>query len=155
MQDEPLVLSPDGEHLVMVHRAVVERIKARTEKGFSSREAGGILLGSYRGKHIEIFGCTEPMKSDFRTKILFDRKDPGHQAAASSAWKGSGGTDTFVGEWHTHPEPVPSPSWLDRTTWKSQLKRLRMPLVFAIGGWEEIYWCFGERTRLQEMTSVY
>ena len=154
MSDQPLVLSPDGIRLVMVHRHVIDTIASRAERRHSTLEAGGILLGAYRGDHIEILSCTEPMKADFRTRVLFDRKDPGHQAAAMSAWRESGGTDTFVGEWHTHPEAVPRPSWLDMTTWRCQMKRVELPLVFAIGGWSGFYWGIGDTGRVSEMTPL-
>jgi integrative and conjugative element protein (TIGR02256 family) len=154
VRTEPLVLSPDGERLILVHPSVLNSVTSRIEKGTTGREAGGIFLGCYRGAHIEIFGCTEPMLLDVRTRTLFDRMDPGHQAAAISAWKCSKGTDTYVGEWHTHPEFVPKPSRLDGTTWQSQLRRLDVPLVFAIGGWKEIFWALGERGWVKQLKEI-
>jgi integrative and conjugative element protein (TIGR02256 family) len=72
---------------------------------------------------------------------LFDRRDPGHQAEALHRWRQSGRTMTFVGEWHTHPEPVPSPSFIDKMTWKRIAKRHRVtPVVFIIRGFSGWWW---------------
>ncbi|WP_136620903.1 MULTISPECIES: Mov34/MPN/PAD-1 family protein [Mesorhizobium] len=113
-------------------------------------EAGGILIGSYRGSHVEVVGCTVPMPLDLRSRYCFDRRDPGHQAAALKAWHASGRTETFVGEWHTHPEPHPTPSGRDRQTWADIMKKNSNPLVFLIGGWESFWWGVGERGLIVE-----
>lgn len=155
MHVAPLVLTAGDRRLIIVHRRVVDRISARTEVGHATREAGGIFLGSYRGDHMEVFGCTEPMATDIRTRTMFERKDPGHQAIATNAWNNSEGKDTHIGEWHTHPEAFPKPSWLDRLTWKAQMRRMQLPLLFAIGGWREIYWCLGEQGRVTLLDEVH
>jgi integrative and conjugative element protein (TIGR02256 family) len=57
-------------------------------------------------------------------------------------WRDSGRTVTFVGEWHTHPEAVPSPSSLDRNTWRGIARKHKIgPLVFVIRGISG--WWFG------------
>lgn len=103
-------------------------------------EAGGILIGSYRGPHVEVRGCTAPLPGDRRGPRVFDRRDPGHQAAATWAWRSGYGTETFVGEWHTHPQDDPEPSGLDRSTWWHILARRSDPVVFLIGGRRSL-WC--------------
>jgi integrative and conjugative element protein (TIGR02256 family) len=100
----------------------------------SDTEAGGILIGTYRGNHIQIVQCTVPMKRDVRSIYRFDRKDRGHQLAAMLAWTKSSGTHTFVGEWHTHPEDYPVPSYIDRSTWRDITCRKDLPTVFIIMG---------------------
>lgn len=125
---------------VMFAPNVLVTICAYLDQSERSTEAGGILIGSYRGPHIEITSCTTPLPKDARRPLLFDRCDPGHQAAALKAWKESSKTLTFVGEWHTHPEPHPSPSGRDAATWRGIMKRVPDPLVFLIGGWDT-FWC--------------
>lgn len=138
-----MLTSGDGR-FILVHAEVVGLIASRVESGASSREAGGILLGSYRGDHIEVSGFTTPYPKDRRLFALFDRIDPLHQSTALTAWQQSGGTDTYIGEWHTHPEASPSPSWLDTRTWRKLIKRSNAPMVFAIGGFNDIWWGLGE-----------
>lgn len=107
------------------------------------REAGGIFLGGYRGIHIEITGVTEPMPKDRRERYLFDRSDPGHQAAAKSAWQKSARTTTFTGEWHTHPEDRPDPSTRDLQTWEGLIAKAKEPLAFFIIGWSSNWYGVG------------
>jgi hypothetical protein len=57
----------------------------------SSREAGGILLGRYRGPHVEILRCTTPMPKDHRTPFGFVRQDKGHEEIATPTGSGTGG----------------------------------------------------------------
>lgn len=104
------------------------------------KEAGGIFIDSYRGPHIEINTCTTPMPRDVWRPTLFDRSDPGHQAAALKAWKVSGGTKTYVGEWHTHPVDNPVPLDLDLQTWRAVMQIFADPLIFLIAGRRSI-WC--------------
>jgi integrative and conjugative element protein (TIGR02256 family) len=72
------------------------------------------------------------------TATLFDRCDPGHQEYALKNWCDSGAqTKTFVGEWHTHPEPRPSPLRLDLQTWRHVAgKNTAGNTVFLIKGYE-------------------
>jgi integrative and conjugative element protein (TIGR02256 family) len=117
-------------------------------------EAGGILIGNYRGPHVVVEACTTPYSRDCRRRHLFDRQDPGHQAAALDAWKRSGGTDTFVGEWHTHPVDHPTPSGLDLQTWHAVLRRTSEPLVFLIAG-RFSFWCgIGRDGRVRRLTTL-
>ena len=121
--------------LVTLSDEVTREIARFTRHPESGREAGGLLLGSYRGPHVEILKCTTPMLADVRTRFGFVRQDAGHQRAATAEWSQSGGAINFVGEWHTHPEGHPNPSFIDRSSWKKQMRtREPEPLVFLIGG---------------------
>jgi integrative and conjugative element protein (TIGR02256 family) len=63
------------------------------------------------------------MPKDRRTSFGFVRQDKGHQEVATMEWQESGGSVNFVGEWHTHPERHPTPSWIDRRSWRRQMGR--------------------------------
>lgn len=149
---EPLILSPGTGQLVLVHDEVAETIGRHIEVGSDSREAGGIFLGSHRGPHVEVLSCTVPMPHDRRSHIRFDRRDGGHQSAALARWRASQGTDTFVGEWHTHPEALPTPSAVDRRTWIELMGRLPGPFVFAIGGPKSISWYWGLSGQIKRLS---
>ncbi|PIT06435.1 hypothetical protein TSA1_31500 [Bradyrhizobium nitroreducens] len=134
---------------------VVAEIRRFTGPDEANLEAGGILLGCYRGPHVEILECTTPMPLDRRTRNGFVRRDPGHQRRALEVWKVSDRTVNFVGEWHTHPEERPSPSRVDRDTWADQMGRHRDDaLVFVIGGRASFYCGWGENRRLVAMAAV-
>jgi integrative and conjugative element protein (TIGR02256 family) len=70
--------------------------------------------------------------------FAFTRGDPLHQAEATSAWGASGGTVTFIGEWHTHPSGGVAPSAIDLRTWRRLTKANGRPMAFALvvpGSW--------------------
>jgi integrative and conjugative element protein (TIGR02256 family) len=127
--------------IVAIHASVLSTIRKYTLAAERATEAGGIFIGAYRSRHIEIVSCTVPMAGDVRRRFSFDRADPGHQAAAYAAWIDSRHTLTFVGEWHSHPEAAPSPSGLDRRTWAKMMKRQSVfSHFFMIQGWD-CAWC--------------
>jgi integrative and conjugative element protein (TIGR02256 family) len=129
---------------VVVSERVTQEIKNYVMPPENSHEAGGILIGSYRGDHIEISACTLPMPKDKRQRYLFHRTDKGHNGAALAAWKASGHTDTYVGEWHTHPEDHPTPSTIDRLTWVRLTMFASDPMIFVIGGRKSFWWGVGK-----------
>jgi integrative and conjugative element protein (TIGR02256 family) len=86
---------------------VAQTISSFSGRPENSREAGGILVGSYRGPHIQVASCSGPMARDRRTATLFDRCDPGHHEFAFKHWRDSAQTRTFVGEWHILLYAVP------------------------------------------------
>jgi integrative and conjugative element protein (TIGR02256 family) len=126
----------NGLRLVVVNRTVTEKIDRYLRAPENTTEAGGILIGSYRGPHIEITECSEPLRRDRRARLRFDRDDPGHQNLAKERWKESGRILTFVGEWHTHPESFPTPSSIDLNTWRAVTrKKATGSTVFLIRGY--------------------
>jgi integrative and conjugative element protein (TIGR02256 family) len=144
-----------GGRLVILADEVITEIRRFTGPDEANLEAGGILLGCYRGPHIEILECTTPMPLDKRTRYGFVRCDPGHQRRALAAWKVSDRTVNFVGEWHTHPEENPTPSRVDQNTWADQMgQRRNDPLIFIIAGLAAVYCSLGQNSRLLTMAAV-
>ena len=122
-------------------------------------EVGGILIGCYRGPHVEVTGQTKPGPKDRSTSTSFVRTDQQHQRSAIKAWHQSGRTKTYVGEWHSHPAGSPKPSHIDESTWRSVVQKLAEPCVFVIvspTGWRLYRTCttgkrqFTARMRLVE-----
>jgi integrative and conjugative element protein (TIGR02256 family) len=95
-------------------------------------EGGGILIGSYRGPHIEVTKFTTPAAKDIRQSYRFIKQDPKHQRAATRAWQSSRGKDTYIGEWHTHPLGEPRPSLIDKASWREVAGDTGKPMIFAI-----------------------
>ncbi len=135
-----MILRFDGDGLILLAPTVEAAVAAFVSDFELRLEAGGIFIGSHRGPHVEIAACTTPLPRDVRRPTSFDRKDAGHQAVALAAWQRSGGTDTYVGEWHTHPVDDPTPSALDLRTWRAVMSRVADPVVFLIAG-RRSFWC--------------
>lgn len=123
---------------VLIRRALIETFDQAVRSCRSQKEVGGILLGSYRGPHIEVTGITVPGPADISSTSTFIRRDRSHQVAAKKAWSESGGTVTYLGEWHTHPAGGPAPSGTDLNAWFGVADQVKKPAVFIIaspGGW--------------------
>jgi len=143
---------------VLISYSVVSMFEFEQRKCQGQFESGGILVGAYRGPHIEIFSFTTPGPKDLRQAYSFVKRDPSHQSTATNAWKQSRGKATYLGEWHTHPLGAPEPSAIDRHTWLDITATSKRIMIFAIVapfGWR-IYWCDkkGLRTTIAPMDVV-
>lgn len=83
-------------------------------------ESGGILIGreDKNNGNLIIEYATYPMKKDIRKRYRFYRKDKGHIEYYNKIYKENNGIYAYVGEWHTHPENIPEPSFIDKKNWK-------------------------------------
>lgn len=104
-------------------------------------ESGGLLLGSLHGNNLIITEATTPTKWDRRFRFLFERLPFGHRSIANRRWRESGGTIRYLGEWHTHPEDIPTPSSLDRDEWGklAQCRADERPLLTVVVGRKNLH----------------
>lgn len=75
-----------------------------------STEAGGQLFGCVQTGDLDVVTCTGPYPRDQRSRHSY-RSHPA--SAQSSIEQMSKRGLCYLGEWHTHPEPKPSASWMD------------------------------------------
>lgn len=104
-------------------------------------ESFGVLIGSTLPDRRVIYveDVTTPMRGDRQSRYSFDLQDPGHQKAVNAAHQDTGGSQIYLGTWHTHPERNPSPSGTDKADWRCCLRRNdNRPLIFVIAGTESI-----------------
>ncbi|NNC30862.1 hypothetical protein HKM21_16460 [Longimicrobium terrae] len=117
-------------------------LRQHVQDSREKREAGGVLLGRHilHTADVVVDGVTIPLPGDQRERFRFVRARQRHQEAIDRAWRESGGTCTFLGEWHTHPERHPWPSGVDRQDWLRKLREDAFTdwLFFVIVGMEEI-----------------
>nr|WP_254627998.1 Mov34/MPN/PAD-1 family protein [Myxococcus sp. CA040A] len=110
-------------------------------------EAGGVLLGRIlvNCDDVVIDEVTLPMTEDTRGRFTFHRARSRHQQVVDDRWKDSRGTCLYLGEWHTHPEPYPTPSHVDVGDWRRRLREDQFEgesLLFlivgthSVGAWE-------------------
>lgn len=104
-------------------------------------ESFGVLIGttSVDRREIWIERVTTPMAHDRRTRFSFALRSPEHQRTVCRMFTCSGGQAIYLGTWHTHPEPVPTPSGIDRNDWAACLRANRgRPLAFVLVGTDQI-----------------
>ncbi len=119
-------LSPEAVRTLLSYRQV----------GWLSREAGGVLLGRHLlgGSDVVVDSACEPTAADKRGRFWFRRARRPAQAAVDRAWRESKGVVNYLGDWHTHPEPVPTPSCVDRRDWRkvSRLTKVEADHLFFV-----------------------
>jgi integrative and conjugative element protein (TIGR02256 family) len=90
--------------------SVLTHFEAHRQKSWVSKEAGGQLFAQFGAECIRIQAATGPYRSDKRSRHNFtpdrhkEQRDIDHFFPEHLH---------FVGNWHTHPQPVPKPSETD------------------------------------------
>lgn len=133
-QDLIYAQSKDDPSRVLIPSAIVDQLNQFQQTGLQDLEAGGLLLGLRRGPHIEIVRITSPLQGDIRTRTSFHRRDLGHFELADRLWMDSQYTVGYVGEWHTHPEPLPIPSSIDTAEWRRVMRIEKRSTIFLVVG---------------------
>ena len=105
---------------VIINEKVLNEFKEFQNTSDFMVESGGILVGYFQ--HMKstfvITDITWPMMKDVQGKYRFKRRDGGHQKTMDKLWQESGFKKSYLGEWHTHNESVPKPSFVDIANWK-------------------------------------
>ena len=86
----------------------------------NENESGGVLFCKKKVGLDEyyIIDMTLPNKHDKSSRFSFVRNAKEAQKIIEKKWKDSDGYINYIGEWHTHPETSPSPSFVDIKTYK-------------------------------------
>ena len=140
-----LVFLGPGCRLV-VSEAALDRLLGYRQVDEEAREAGGVLLGRWVRDTTDyvVDRIGEPGSSDVRKRTFFRRARQPALRLIEEAWRGSAGSTLYLGEWHTHPEPNPTPSCLDQRGWSRIARKAKFvpPHLFfvivgisRVGGW--------------------
>lgn len=138
----PIYLRPSGGRVELtVPVAGMLRDFARGAQG--PEEAGGVLLGRLviDSDDIVIDKVTEPGIGDKRKAFTFWRSKSSHQKQVNKSWTESKGTQIYLGEWHSHPEAIPTPSGHDECNWAAIMKKAKFEqdaLLFVIAGYDAV-----------------
>lgn len=102
----------------------------------NKKEAGGVLVGKrLKNGDLVIVCASEPTSLDKRAVFSFRKSPKSHKIFISNYQSESNGFIGFVGEWHSHPEKIPTPSETDYKSWRKIMKNNKDDsLVFIIVG---------------------
>jgi integrative and conjugative element protein (TIGR02256 family) len=96
------------------------------------RETGGFLIGERRGPHIEVTGLTQQGNGDVATNNSFERSCSSHRKAIHRAWRRSDGTQSLIGDWHSHPRGTADASSVDVAAWRTLARISERPVIGLI-----------------------
>ncbi|MGG4471205.1 ribosomal-processing cysteine protease Prp [Paenibacillus alvei] len=119
-----------GNKYVVFTREVIKTFDKYKQYNQAQHESGGILLGKVYNDLIIIDQISEPSREDKSGRFYFIRNVKRAQRIVEQAWKDSKGERIYLGEWHTHPEDIPTPSRDDKILLKNMLKHSRMEIDF-------------------------
>ncbi len=102
----------------------------RTERSLHlPNETGGFLIGIRRGPHIEVTSLTRQGPLDRASGISFERLCPSHRDQIHAAWERSGGIESLVGDWHSHPHGTADASGVDHSAWRTLVRTSSRPML--------------------------
>lgn len=109
------------------------------QHGQETPESGGLLAGRYLldCDDIVMDTLTVPMEGDIQERYFFQKCTRTHQLVLQQIWEQSKGTCNYIGEWHTHPEPIPYPSSHDFSQWRKVMKKTTIDhssIIFIVVG---------------------
>jgi integrative and conjugative element protein (TIGR02256 family) len=120
---------------VKIEEAVINKMIEYIQDTNDKPESGGILIGFYiEDNSFTITNITTPSAQDVFSRHNFIRTKKNAQKAIDRLFKESNNKKIYLGEWHTHPENIPTPSSLDKTSILKQIRlnKLNSPIIFMI-----------------------
>ncbi|CAM3435621.1 Mov34/MPN/PAD-1 family protein [Sphingobacterium prati] len=121
-----------NKYSIVIHRGPLDILERFTQNGAKAHEAGGIIVGKIINEQINIIKLSVPSRMDKSSRMSFDRNKDSAQIILDYEFHNSNGQFTYLGEWHTHPEPFPTPSNTDLQMLKQQFKNNRIMTDFII-----------------------
>ncbi len=112
----------DSGELVILTNAVLEHFRRHQQQRKRDTEAGGQLFGRIQEKIIIIEEATGPRRSDIRSRYSYIPDRKAEQREINDRFPSG---LHFIGDWHTHPEPIPYPSETDLDNMRECVKKSR------------------------------
>jgi integrative and conjugative element protein (TIGR02256 family) len=134
---------------------------------WGNKETGGVLMGYRANNHEAVITlCVGPGPRAVHKHYAFRPDTEFQEQEISRIYKQSGYTETYLGDWHTHPDSVPYLSWRDKTTFRQiclyKPARLENPLMMVLGTkynqlkvWSYTYRGFLKRSVITECRIIY
>jgi integrative and conjugative element protein (TIGR02256 family) len=128
--------------MVYISSSILKIFESYKQYNRKDNESGGILLGQVLGNNIYILKASPPNKFDKSSRYSFECNKDAAQIVIDYEFLNSEHKTIYLGEWHTHPEDFPSPSWIDKGMIKNQYfkNKLNEPfLILIIQGLKKLY----------------
>lgn len=120
-------------------------------------EVGGILLGRCFEEEIRVERISHPGPGDTASPTTFTRSAERAQAIIDDEWIASSGESIYLGEWHSHAESNPRPSYTDKEMIRTMRRETKMEIDFlllVIVGWEDSWVGLHDGRTLKRLSPV-
>lgn len=107
--DQRYTVSPGGPAIVLTEQVITTFDDFR-QRSRRDKEAGGQLFAKFAGTDTIIMEATGPTLLDRRHRTGFE---PNQWLQRREIRRKRGLGLHFIGDWHTHPESIPRPSYVD------------------------------------------
>lgn len=110
--------------LIRISPELISTLRSFRQLSDRAPESGGVLIGKYLNSNgvILIDDYTPPQATDIQKRCLYFRSEA-HNRLVQKIWEESNHYSTYVGLWHTHPEPIPKYSYVDKKDWNNALNK--------------------------------
>jgi integrative and conjugative element protein (TIGR02256 family) len=100
--------------------AALVQLTAHRQLAPEDPESGGVLLGRLieNSSDVIVDEISTPKPADRCGRFRFLRRRKPAQRHVDKAWAETSSTRVYLGEWHSHPEDVPTPSGHDLQEWE-------------------------------------
>lgn len=147
-----------GEITLKISTEVLLKISEYIQDDNVKPESGGMLIGYYlENGNFSISDITVPGKGDRQSRYRFIRSAKRAMNLLTFHFNNSKGKKIYLGEWHTHPEDTPTPSWIDNSSILDRIRRDKInsdTIFMIICGIEKIYIQRVKKSGLKEFAYV-
>jgi integrative and conjugative element protein (TIGR02256 family) len=128
-------INPDGLTVTLPATVFVE-IKKQVIKHYP-KECGGIFVGKIINDNEALIEKMMVPRKFYSTRVFFLRVTGFLNKWLERVFNQSQGELYYLGEWHSHPDAAPIPSWKDLDSMekiaKNPDKRIQTPLLLIVG----------------------
>src|SRR5690606_22998240 len=96
-----------NKYTIAIHREPLEILNSFTQNSTKAPESGEIIIGKIIQGQINIIKLSVPTILDKYSRTNLERNKVSAQIILDYQFYNSNGQLTYLGEWHTHPEPFP------------------------------------------------
>lgn len=124
-----------GDIYLTIANNVFKKLQTYVQDHIDKPESGGILIGYYIDNYsFFISDISTPSDDDVAARYSFVRTFRKAQKVIAHYFNLSKNKKIYLGEWHTHPEEVPTPSCIDQISFEKQLKvnQLNSKIIFML-----------------------
>ena len=106
-----------NDKVLIISDKAYEGLKEQLQNSYDNQRGGVIIGKKIKDQEIyEVTHFTHPTEQDVSSRFEFKRSYLSANHYIKKYYDESDGIENYIGEWHTHPEPMPIPCRVDRAS---------------------------------------